>query len=150
MGSLFSADLVYGILVLVFPDFGQIQTLSQVTAILLDVEVGGCGVGLEVAIASSVSHDKGQRVFVEHMGLGVKGDVNLALFAAGGQDAISIGGFKIFTQSHVMGSLFIVSGLLQSPSFRFSVGSIQYKKHVFLKTEYSKLYTTGPFSRILL
>jgi hypothetical protein len=43
----------------------------------------------------------------------------------------------------------LLTGLLQSPSFRFSGGSIQYKKRVFLKTEYSKLVTTGIFEKVL-
>ena len=43
----------------------------------------------------------------------------------------------------------LMRGLLQSPSFRFSVGSMQYKKRVFLKTEYSKLCTTGLFFKVL-
>jgi hypothetical protein len=42
------------------------------------------------------------------------------------------------------------TGLLQSPSFRFSVGGKQYKQRVFLKTEYLKLYTAGLFSKVLL
>jgi hypothetical protein len=43
-----------------------------------------------------------------------------------------------------------MTGLFQSPGFRFSVGSIQYKNCVFLKTEHSKLKTTGLFSKVLL
>jgi hypothetical protein len=43
----------------------------------------------------------------------------------------------------------LITRLLQSPGFRFSVGSIQYEKRVFLKTEYSKLYTTGLSAKVL-
>ena len=43
-----------------------------------------------------------------------------------------------------------MTGLLQSPSFRFSVGSMQYKERGFLKTKYIKLYTTGLFAKVLL
>jgi hypothetical protein len=44
----------------------------------------------------------------------------------------------------------LMTGLFQSPNFRFSVGSIQYRKRVFLKTEYSKLVTTGLFAKVLV
>jgi hypothetical protein len=43
----------------------------------------------------------------------------------------------------------VIIGLFQSPSFRFSVGSIQYKKRIFLKTEHSKLFFTGLFAKVL-
>jgi len=44
----------------------------------------------------------------------------------------------------------LLTGLLQSPGFRFSVGSFQCEKRVFPKTENSKLYTAGLFAKVLL
>jgi len=40
--------------------------------------------------------------------------------------------------------------VLKTSGFQFSGGSIQYKKRLFLKTEYRKLYTTGLFAGVLL
>jgi len=46
--------------------------------------------------------------------------------------------------------VYIKSEVLQTSSFQFSVGSIQYEKRLFLKTEHLKLYTTGLFAKVLL
>jgi len=44
----------------------------------------------------------------------------------------------------------LVTEVLQTSSFQFSVGSLQHKKRVLLKTENQKLYTTGLFAKVLL
>ncbi len=44
----------------------------------------------------------------------------------------------------------IETEVLQTSSFQFSVGSLQYKERVLLKTKNQKLYTTGLFAKVLL
>jgi len=46
--------------------------------------------------------------------------------------------------------LWLITEVLQTSSFQFSVGSFQQEKRVFLKTENPKLYTTGLFAKVLL
>ena len=49
-----------------------------------------------------------------------------------------------------MNRLFLLTEVLQTSSFQFSVGSLQQENRVFLKTENPKLYTTGLFAKVLL